>query len=180
MSQELQDPLESLILLQKKWDARIRRAGMWCFYCGRSHEDGLKLFRCSCGFGESFGCGTEGRYTCEEDRTAHGVIAKHVREMLDAPRCLRSNSKRSKLYGILRRAASDTFGVHSPFNLALTEADTLYDSASEFRQHVLDAFRASRFVQFKELAAGIQRTMEEDFAWSLLCKRNRQIHLDTK
>jgi hypothetical protein len=147
--------------------ARRGKTGDHCFFCGTD----TPLMVCGCEFSESFRCGGLGRYICTDCHRAHMKVAKHLKNMFAAPRSMRSNSRRRmlerELYGAACAVASptgdaDDYEPHDTSCLAfyIAQADSFDQEAQEFRHTILDAFRLSRFLDFKALAAALAR--EED------------------
>jgi len=142
----------------------IARAGkmspFWCFYCGvRAPE----LSGCACPFPESFGCA--GKRVCAECQIAHRSVASHLQEMFRAKRVDRVSSIRNRLYSDLYSAALEVGDEDncSPKELhfRLAQADAFDDEPDDFRQRILASFGKVRFLQYKELAAAIEREKQD-------------------
>ncbi|MGH9682306.1 MAG: hypothetical protein ACRD4S_01675 [Candidatus Acidiferrales bacterium] len=132
--------------------SRAGTAGGWCFFCG---VDGL-VFRCACGFGESFGCGTAARHICADCRLAHGVAAQHLRAMFSARRVDRVNSIRGRAYRDLRIAA-DGLERGDRLRFHLAQVDSFDSEYVAFRHGILDSFARAQFLDFAGLARGLEQ-----------------------
>jgi hypothetical protein len=140
--------------------------GFHCFFCG---EIVGKAVRCDCGFGESFGCSGLLRHVCDGCVAAHKVVAEHLRRMFSLPIVERANSRRAQAERELYDAASEVVGADADDydadtrNLAffLGQADAFYDSKSEFRRKICDAFMRSGFLDFKALAAALAKQKDD-------------------
>jgi hypothetical protein len=137
--------------------ARRGTPGTHCHYCGTD----IALI-CGCEFATAFGCGLAGRYVCNECHTAHLKIGKHLREMFAAPRVMRSNCRKFLYERELYRAARSLEGgedyepgVSKGLTFHLSQASAEDQEPGDFRQAILEAFRASKFLDFQGLAAAL-------------------------
>jgi hypothetical protein len=145
---------------------RVRKIGPHCWYCGSDS----KIVRCDCGFGESFSCAE--RNACQNCATAHRKIANHIRELLKHPRVNRVSSRRFQGYRMLRDAAEAIEGkavsegrldYADTLEVALApEEDCPWEcSTAELRKVLLGSFRKVKFTRFQELAAALQKEIDD-------------------
>jgi hypothetical protein len=147
--------------------------GFHCFFCG---EIVGKTVRCDCGFGESFGCGGLLRHVCDGCVAAHKAVSEHLRKTFSFPIVMRANSRRAQHERALFEAANQVCGADADNydadtrNLVfyLAQADAFYDTKSEFRRKILDAFNRSGFLDFKALAKALEKEEEAAFVRALV------------
>lgn len=150
---------------------RRGKVGRWCFYCG-DPANGLRL--CRCGYGESFLCALPGRLICDACQLAHERIARHLRTMFDAPKIMRCNCRKFLFERELYRAARSLEGgedyepgVSRGLTFHLAQACAEDQEPAEFRQAILDAFRRSRFLDWKQLDRALRREKDATLLRSL-------------
>lgn len=158
---EILGAIDDALAEQKHAMARAGKTGSWwCFYCGKCAPE---LLACACPFPESFGCAS--KRVCAECQAAHRSVASHLQEMFKAKRVDRVSSIRNRLYSDLHSAALEVGDEDncSPTELhfRLAQPDPFEDELDDCRQRILGAFGKVRFLQFKELAAAIEREKQD-------------------
>jgi hypothetical protein len=125
-----------------------------CFFCGHHSND---LRTCDCPHPESFRC-AKLKSVCPGCREAHKSVAAHLERMFAERVARRADSRRSAAYRHLR-GALEAIGERLADSQATRlrtqlgrHADPFDDDASRFRAAVLDAFRTSKFFDFRTLA----------------------------
>lgn len=176
MPQEL-DPdgqkfLESLA--QEGLRAKQERAGKfgdWCAFCG----SGASGAACGCKYRVAFNC--EGKRACSDCREAMRTVSTHLDKLFAAHPHNRVSSVRNKLFHALW-AEAKTLGESEPSSRGVELAAKLGDAddfdskyeRAEFRRAVLASFSQVRFLDFKALAAGIER-WQQDRSMAVLITR---------
>jgi hypothetical protein len=148
--------------------------GFHCFFCG---EIVGKAVRCDCGFGESFGCSGLLRHVCDGCVAAHKEVAEALRKMFSFPVVMRANSRRAQAERELYDAASEVVGADADdydadtqdLRFYLAQADAFYDTKSEFRQKICDAFMRSGLLDFKALAKSLAK-QKDDAVIRAICR----------
>jgi hypothetical protein len=159
--------IDRLASVTDKNRTRARSVGRWCFFCGGEFE----LQKCGCGFPVALECG--GDRACSFCASAHRTLATLLRKLFSAKIVDRSSSVRARLLNNLFSAADEVFersglpDEGAPFETSLkfhiAQADAFDQSPGEFRDAVLGAFRRSKFTQYRELAAELEKSTATDF-----------------
>lgn len=151
-------------------EARVRKSGAWCFFCGATDN----LARCGCALPESLGCINE--RLCRDCRDAHRIVADHLRKMFDARIVNRVSSIREKYFYQLCGAAESLAEKHgmnpedeTGLKFLLCQACAFDQTKGEFKSTITDAFHRSRFADFQGLARELEREQGVELR-SLLCK----------
>jgi hypothetical protein len=158
--------IDRLASITDKNRTRARSAGPWCYFCGLEFE----LQKCGCGFPVALECG--GNRVCSFCASAHRTLATHLRKMFSAKVVDRSSSVRARLFNNLFSAADEVFersGLPdrgAPFENSLkfcvAQGDPFDDSPAEFRDTILNAFRRSKFIEYRELAGALEKSAGND------------------
>jgi hypothetical protein len=140
--------------------SRRGTTGNWCFFCGESVPTGT----CGCSFAESLRCSQ--RRVCAACAEAHRIIGSHLERMFLLPRVDRVSSRRNRAYHQLHGAALDLAEIDpasggEEFKFQLAQADSYDDEPEAFRRGVLRAFQQTRRLDYRNLAARLQKNLND-------------------
>jgi hypothetical protein len=154
----------------------IRRPGDHCFFCGDGA--GSALAACHCFLPESFEC--NGQKLCADCRSAHRVVATHVKEMIAAKRSDRSSSIKTRMFYELHNACESVeagnphverqttdYPIERNLSVHLGQATPWDDSHAEFRDTVRGAFAAAKFNDYQGLAKALQAEKDTGLKYRL-------------
>jgi hypothetical protein len=167
LDKELQNKFVQYIAEQNvAANKRAGTKGSHCYFCGSDSRP----VKCDCVYPESFGCAECN--ICKECSDSHRKIANHIRELLKHPRVNRVSSRRFQGYRMLRDAA-EAVEESAVADGRLDYADTLEValgpeencpwecSTAELRKVMLGSFRKVKFTRFQELAAALQKEIDD-------------------
>lgn len=156
-------------------EALIRRPGDHCFFCGGA---GSALAACHCGYPETLEC--SGQKLCADCRSAHRVVATHVREMIAAKRSDRSSSIKTRMFYQLHNACEAVeeknphvereapgYPIERNLSFHLGQACPWDDERSEFRDTIRGAFAAAKFNDYIGLAKALQAEKDAELKYRL-------------